>query len=391
MQELVAKKPDTVNMPGFCNERQGLIFHGENKRVLKYLNLTMAGTVKCIYMDPPYRNGEEYACYKDNATHDSWIGEMSGLLPLVWEMLADDGSIWISIDDAEMAYLKVLCDTSFGMEKYVATVVWEHRSTRENRTAFSHNHEYILVYAKNPDRFKAVRNKIEAPELVNRYKNPDNDPRGPWQSITATAQAGHAAKTQYYSIVSPKTGKEHWPPRGRCWIYSEKRMSKEIEQDNIWFGEDGNKVPRIKKFLRDSNPSVVPQTLWKAEDVGTTTAAKKQFMALFEDEQQLFDTPKPESLLQRIIEIATNQGDIVLDPYLGSGTTAAVSHKLKRRYIGIDTSEQSLKFAIKRLERVIAGEEGGISKELKWRGGGNFGVFKCIEQTVESIASCKEV
>lgn len=386
MSKLTIRGESGAKAPSLSANNQGLIFKGDNKNVLKLLNLMMAKTVKCIYMDPPYRNGETYLHYHDNDSHDYWIGEMGSLLPLAWEMLTDDGSIWISIDDSEMAYLKVLCDTHFGQSGYVATVVWEHRSTRENRTAFSHNHEYILVYAKDPEKFKKTRNKIEAPELLERYKNPDNDPRGPWQSVTATAQAGHAAKSQYYSVVSPKTGKTHWPPRGRCWIYSEQRMLSEIEQNNIWFGEDGNKVPRVKKFLKDSNPSVVPHTLWKAEDVGTTMTAKKQLMSLFKEESELFDTPKPEELLKRIIEIATNPGDIVMDPYLGSGTTAAVSHKLGRHYIGIDNSDASLDFAIRRLEKVKGGERGGVSKMLEWHGGGHYECFNCDNQAFEMIS-----
>lgn len=385
MPELANNIKTDEHKPIFSGENLGLILKGDNKKVLKLLNLTMSNSVRCIYMDPPYRNGETYAHYSDNDPHLFWMGNMGKVLPLAWEMLTGDGSIWISIDDSEMAYLKLLCDMHLGQDNYVATLVWEHRNTRENRTIFSHNHEYILVYAKDPEAFKRKRNKIEAPELIKRYKNPDKDPRGQWQSVTATAQAGHAAKSQYYPIISPKTGKVHWPPRGRCWIYSEQRMLKEIEEDNIWFGEDGNKVPRVKKFLKDSRPSVVPHTLWKAEDVGTTMTAKKQLMKLFKEEGQLFDTPKPEELLRRIIEIATNPGDIVMDPYLGSGTTAAVSHKLGRRYIGIDNSDASLDFAIRRLKKVKHGEQGGVSKSLKWFGGGDFCCYECLEDAFEEI------
>ena len=218
-----------------------------------------------------------------------------------------------------------------------------------------------------------ARNKIAAPDLLKRYQNPDNDERGPWQSITATAQAGHAVESQFYPIVSPVTGKVHEPPRGRCWVYSEERMLDEIKQGNVWFGRDGNGSPRLKKFLKDSNPSVVANTLWVADEVGTTTTAKKQLLAMFHsDDADVFDTPKPEELMQRILEIATGPGDLVLDPFLGSGTTAACAHKMGRRYIGIDCSRNSFDVACERMRRVVGGEQSGVSKKTGWRGGGDF-------------------
>lgn len=328
----------------------GILVNKDNVEVLIALEPLYSEKITCIYMDPPYRNGDNYSHYQDDQTHEQWISYMSKLLPRAWSLLSEDGSIWISIDDAELAYLTVLCDTIFGRKTHQATIVWQHRTTRENRAAFSHNHEYILVYAKNPGRFKKCRNKIAAPDLKSRYKNPDNDARGPWQSITATAQAGHAVSSQYYEIESPLTGKKNMPPKGRCWVYSKERMESEIAAGNIWFGNDGNGVPRIKKFLKDSKPEVVSNTLWLADEVGTTLTAKKKLLALFEAENEsAFDTPKPEGLLERIISISTQPGDIVLDPFLGSGTTAIVSHEMGRRFIGIDSSKDSFNFAKKRL------------------------------------------
>jgi adenine-specific DNA-methyltransferase len=354
-------------------DNNGLLLLGDNIPVVEFLNRSLHEKIRCIYMDPPYRNGEVYEHYSDAETHEQWVKSMAALLPRVWSLVSDDGSVWISIDDAEMAYLKILCDTTFGRNSFVATVVWEHRTTRENRASFSHNHEYILVYAKDPALFRKTRNKIPAPEVANRYKNPDNDPRGAWQSVTATAQAGHAVPSQYYCIESPTTGKKHYPPKGRCWIYNEERMKREIREGNIYFGADGNAVPRVKKFPTDSVPSLVPSTLWSADEVGTATAAKKQLLHLFPDATEgVFETPKPESLLARILSIATKPGDLVLDPYLGSGTTAASAHKMGRRYIGIDVSTLSFEFSCKRLDRVVAGERSGISRECAWRGGGTY-------------------
>lgn len=365
----------------------GLLVHGENIEVLSLAGSAMKGLVKCVYMDPPYRNGDDYSHYRDSKSHDQWVSYMAALLPRVWGLLSNDGSLWISIDDGEMAHLKVLCDTVFGRSAYQATVVWQHRTTRENRAAFSHNHEYVLVYAKSPAAFKRTRNKIPSPDLARRYKNPDDDPRGPWQSVTATAQAGHAVPSQFYSITSPITGRKHVPPKGRCWVYSEKRMLDEIRQGRIWFGSDGNGVPRLKKYLADASASVVSSTLWTSGEVGTTATAKKQLLKMFpEGGADVFDTPKPEQLLARILEIASNPGDIVLDPFLGSGTTAAVAQKMGRRYIGIDESPVSFAFARKRLDKVIAGEASGVSRQFKWSGGGAYAAYELSALQLRSVA-----
>ena len=354
-------------------DENGLLVLGDNIKVLSALSPCCDGAVTCIYMDPPYGNGDSYSHYDDTADHESWLEGMASLLPRVWSLLSDDGSIWISIDDAEMAYLKILCDTYFGRETFQATIVWQHRTTRENRAAFSHNHEYILVYAKNPLSFKKKRNKIPSPELAERYKNPDNDPRGPWQSITATAQAGHSVPSQFYGIRSPLTGKVSYPPKGRCWVYAENKMMEKIKEGRIWFGRDGNGTPRIKKYMPPESPSAVSNTLWTAKEVGTTSNAKKQLLKMFEnDEGDVFDTPKPEGLLERIITIATDPGELVLDPFLGSGTAAAVAHKMGRRYIGIDSSRSSFTFAKKRLDHVVNGDSSGISNEVGWKGGGGY-------------------
>ena len=353
------------------NGVSGLLLCGDNVRVLDSFGRNLDGTVACVYMDPPYRNGDDYSHYSDTLSHEQWVSSMTATLAKIWPLLSEDGSVWISIDDSEMVQLRLLCDACFGHSSYLATIVWEHRTTRENRAVFSHNHEYILVYAKNPSSFKKKRNKIPAPELAERYKNPDNDPKGPWQSITATAQAGHAVASQYYPIVSPMTGKVNMPPKGRCWVYNKERMDAEIAQGNIWFGSNGNCVPRIKKYLSDADTSVVPSTLWRANEVGTTQSAKKQLIKLLgSDVEEIFDTPKPEALLHRILSISTEPGDLVLDPFLGSGTTAAVAHKMKRRYIGIDNSNPSFCFAEQRMGKVIDGERSGVSNCCNWKGGG---------------------
>ena len=210
--------------------------------------------------------------------------------------------------------------------------------------------------------------------IDSKYKNPDNDPRGPWQSISASVQAGHAVASQFYSITSP-TGKEFNPPKGRCWSYNQERMLREIADGNIWFGLDGNNTPRIKKFLKDAKIGLTPETLWSGDNYGTTDSAKKHLLSLFPDVDQVFDTPKPEELIKQILEIGSNEGDLILDCYLGSGTTIATAHKLNRRYIGIEIGEQMTNLVVRRLNDVIAGEQGGISQVVNWQGGGEFAYY----------------
>lgn len=360
---------------GHGNGFDNMIIKGENCAVCDCLMKEFSSKVKCIYIDPPYNNGEEYAHYSDVFSHEQWLENMRAIISRLFRLLSEDGSLWISIDDNEVHYLKVLCDEIMGRSSFVTTIIWQQRTTRENRRAFSNNHEYILVYAKDPVEFKKARNLLSVDDAVlARYKNPDNDPRGPWQSVSLNVQAGHAVSSQFYSITAPG-GKVFNPPNGRCWIYNQERMQREIAENNIWFGADHNSTPRKKKFLRDAKLGLTPETLWLSSAVGTTNDAKKQLLALFPS-MIVFDTPKPESLIRRIFEIATNEGDLVLDAFLGSGTTAAVAHKMNRAYIGIDVSSESIDYALSRLDRVIAGEDSGISKDINWQGGGSFSYYE---------------
>lgn len=352
------------------------LIQGDNIPVLQQLGPIFNGQIKCIYIDPPYNNGESYHYYNDSVAHEQWISGIHNVLSLLKPLLSKDGSIWISIDDSEMAYLKVEADKVFGRNNFVGTVIWQQRKSRENRAIFSKNHEYILVYANDIKSFKKVRNLLPVNQtyINSKYKNPDNDPRGPWQSVTANVQAGHAVPSQFYTVVSP-TGVEHNPPKGRCWIYNEERMKQEIAMGNIWFGKDGNNAPRVKKFLSDAKIGLTPETIWLASDVGTSDSAKKQLMILHPNTEVVFDTPKPEELLKRIIEIASNEGDYILDCFLGSGTTVAVAHKLQRRYIGIEIGSHISELVVSRLTQIINGESSGISKSIDWKGGGDFVFF----------------
>ena len=358
------------------SDSKNILIKGNNKDILPELVGEFGGKVKCVYIDPPYNNGDSYHYYNDNISETSWLKDISYVLMYLKMLLTKDGSIWISIDESEMAYLKVAADKVLGRENFAGTIVWQQRKTRENRAVFSCNHEYILVYAKDIKKFKKSRNLLPVGEdfINSKYKNPDNDPRGPWQSISASVQAGHAVPSQFYTIVSP-AGIEFNPPKGRCWAYNEERMKKEIANGNIWFGLEGLNAPRIKKFLSTAKIGLTPQTLWAGDDFGTTDSAKKHLLSLFPHQEKVFDTPKPEELIRQILEIATNEGDLVLDSYLGSGTTLAVAHKLKRNYIGIEIGEQMTELVVNRLKSVIMGEKGGISDISNWQGGGDFAYF----------------
>lgn len=361
------------NSFGDISGEDNLILHGDNRIILDHLD-SFHGTVKCIYIDPPYNNGEVYHHYSDKDEHDVWLEQMTTTLKKLKPFLAEAGSIWISIDDKEMHYLKIAADSVFGRQNFVTTIIWQQRTTRENRSTFSNNHEYILVYCINQAEFKKTRNRTPlTQEILKRYQNPDNDPRGPWQSVSMNVQDGHAVKSQYYTIISP-SGKKHNPPNGRCWIYNEARLKDEILKNNIWFGKDGSGVPRVKKFLDANSKGLTPETLWLSESVGTNKIAKKHILKLFPDEK-IFDTPKPEELMSQIINIASNPGDFVMDCYLGSGSTIAAAHKLGRKYIGIEKGDHIVDLVVERMQQVVNGEKGGISKSIDWKGGGGFSFY----------------
>jgi adenine-specific DNA-methyltransferase len=366
-----------INKYSVGENSDNLIINGDTNVVLNLLSKNIENTVKCIYIDPPYNTGESFVHYDDNSTHEVWLEQMKVYLTQLKPLLSNDGSIWISINDKEMHYLKVLADSIFGRHNFINTIIWQQRNTRENRKIFSNNHEYILVYAADKGVFKKSRNLLPlTTDLKERYKNYDNDPRGRWQSISANVQGGHAVGSQFYEIVSP-SGKKHLPPSGRCWIYNEEKMNNEIKAGNIWFGKNSNGVPRIKKFLDNTKAGLTPETLWLSGDVCTTNSAKKHLLTLFPDDFP-FDTPKPEQLIRKIFDIATNKGDLVFDGFLGSGTTAAVAHKMDRKYICIEKEEAISMFALKRMKKVVEGEKYGISTDVNWKGVGTYNFFKIV-------------
>ena len=343
-----------------------LLIQGDNLEALKSLLPFYRGQVKCIFIDPPYNTQSAFEHYDDNLEHAQWLTLMLPRLQLLRELLREDGSIWVTIDDNEGHYLKVLMDEVFGRQNFAANVFWQKTHTRENRTDISAVHDHVLVFARNKEVWKSVRNLLPSSEAqLDRFTNPDNDPRGPWASLPAHAKAEKGRReAQFFTIHAP-SGRQFDPPPGRCWLYTEPRFHELVADSRIWFGEHGNNAPRVKKFLSEVQAGLVPSTFWMHEEVGSNGRAKSEIVELFPGTTP-FSTPKPEALLQRILHIATHPADLVLDSFLGSGTTAAVAHKMGRRWIGIEMGEHARTHCLPRLEKVIAGEGGGISRAVGW-------------------------
>lgn len=360
------------------SDTENMLIHGDNLLALKALEEEYTGKVKCIYIDPPYNTGNAFEHYDDGIEHSIWLSMIKARMEILWNLLDKEyGSIWVSIDDDEMPYLRILMDEICGRQNFIASNVWQKRYSRENREAIGDVHEYILVYAQNPNKFKSVRNKIPVSlDEMKAYKNPNNDPKGPWRPVPMTAQAGHATKDQFYEIVTP-TGVIHTPPEGRCWSLSKLTYEKLLSEGRIYFGKTGDSQPNIIRYFSEVE-GVVPWTWWSSTEVGHTDEAKKEIYSLF-GKNNAFDTPKPERLIERVLHIATNLGDLVLDAFIGTGTTCAVAHKMKRRWIGIEMGEQCYEFCETRMKTVIDGEQGGISKDVNWQGGGGYKFYELAE------------
>ena len=363
---------DTVSIHGDAAAAQdNLLIQGDNLEALKALLPFYRGQVKCIFIDPPYNTKSAFEHYDDNLEHSQWLSMMLPRLQLLRELLSEDGSIWVTIDDNEGHYLKVLMDEVFGRGNFVLDIAWHRKVSPANDAKhFSNDNDHLLVYAKAMEQLAV--NRLERTEKHNAvFKNPDNDVRGPWNSVTLTGNKTKEERPNlYFKIVGP-TGQEVWPPDGLTWRSSSQTYAEMAAQGLIYWGKDGtSQSPRIKRFSSEAKP-VIPRSLWHYEDLGHTQEAMLESKTLF-GQLSFFGTPKPERLLQRILHIATNPNDLVLDSFLGSGTTAAVAHKMGRRWIGIEMGEHAATHCLPRLQKVIDGEQGGISQAVNWQGGGGF-------------------
>ncbi|CDW92480.1 MULTISPECIES: site-specific DNA-methyltransferase [unclassified Thiomonas] len=364
----------------YGNAADNLLIQGDNLLALKALIPFYAGRVKCIFIDPPYNTQSAFEHYDDKLEHSQWLSMMYPRLVLLRELLAEDGSIWVTIDDNEAHYLKVLMDEVFGRNNFVSNVIWQKRfSPNSTAVHLSDSHDHVLSYAKAKQSWN--RNLLRrTAKADSTYKNPDNDPRGVWTSSDLSARNFYSLGT--YSVTS-RTGRViSGPPPGRYWTIAKEKFL-ELDADNrIWWGSSGNNQPRLKRFLSDVRSGVVPQTIWLHEEVGHTQEAKKEVLAF--DSENVFGTPKPERLIERMLDIATNPGDLILDSFLGSGTTAAVAQKMGRRWIGIEMGEHARTHCIPRLQKVIDGEQGGISEAVGWKGGGGFRFYTLGETAFDA-------
>ena len=364
---------ETGTLPNGKSWNGNMLIHGDNLLALKALEQNYTGAVKCIYIDPPYNTGNAFEHYDDGLEHSIWLSLMRERLIILRNLLTEDGSIWISIDADECHYLKVLCDEIFGRPNFIDEVIWQRSYAPINlKKTLSRCHDAILVYAKNKtDRFELNR-LPRSVDANNRYRNLDNDPRGVWKS--SDLSVGPAVQENIYPITTP-TGRVCYPPEGYSWRLSQSRFQEYLNDNRIWFGPTGNNVPSIKRFLTEVKDGIVAQTLWTYQEVGHNQDAKKEIKAFgFES---VFDTPKPERLIERVLTLGSNLGDLVLDSFLGSGTTAAVAQKMERRYIGVELGQHAYTHCVPRLKMVTDGtDQGGISKAQNWKGGNGFKFYE---------------
>lgn len=346
-----------------------IMIKGNNLFGLTSLRKIYNGQIKLIYIDPPYNTGNDSFNYNDSFNHSSWLTFMKTRLELANDLLKPDGSIWVNIDDDECHYLKVLMDEIFGRENFVANVIWEKKYTTANdATYFSDNHDHILIYAKKKVNFKLNKLKRTA-KMDEAYSNPDNHPNGPWKSTPLHAKSG-SEKSRSFSFTFQNN--ITWtPPPGTFPRFSIEKLEEMDRHNEVWFGKDGKSIPSKKTFLSSIGDfSLTPKTIFTYKEVGHNHEAKNELKTILKD--NLFSTPKPERLMERIIHLGSNENDIVLDFFLGSGTTAAVALKMKRRFIGIEQMDYISTVTIPRLRAVLEGDPNGISFEHNWKGGGSF-------------------
>jgi adenine-specific DNA-methyltransferase len=364
-----------------------VLIHGDNLLALKSLEADYAGKVKCVFIDPPYNTGSAFTQYEDGMEHSIWLGLMRDRLEIIRRLLTDDGSLWVTLDDNEAHYFKVMCDEIFGRPNFVTSVVWQKKyAPKSDSKLLSSSHDFILVYAKNIEIIQL--NRLAKTETQTaRYTNRDNDPRGPWK-------AGDVLRNEVrdYAVFPVKlpSGREVWPSDGTSWRYTKEKFEELIKDNRIWFGINGDARPAIKRFISDVSDTIPATTWWEYKDVGHNDEAKKESKELYGPD--VFATPKPERLLERIVSIASNVGDIVLDSFAGSGTTGAVAHKMGRRWIMVELGDHCATHIMPRLRKVIDGtDQGGISKAIDWKGGGGFRYYLLAPSLLERDKWGREV
>ena len=360
-----------------------VLIEGDNLLALKALEQEYAGKVKCVYIDPPYNTGAAFTHYDDGLEHSIWLSLIFDRLKLLRDLLRDDGSIWINIDENEGHYLKVICDEIFGRENFVRHVTWQKKySVSNNFKGIASICDIILVYQKSNNFRNNLLPRSEA--AAARYSNPDNDQRGPWKAVDYLNQATMEKRPNLvYDIENPNTGAVI-KNQVKAWKYDKNTHLEHVNEGRLWWGLQGqNTVPALKLFLSEVRDGMTPHNWWPLSEVGHTDETKKESIALF-GRDNVFDTPKPERLLERIIRLASGPGDIVLDSFAGSGTTGAVAHKMARRWIMVEVGEHCDTHVAPRLQKVVDNNDaGGITETAEWRGGGGFHYFRIAPSLLE--------
>jgi adenine-specific DNA-methyltransferase len=378
--------------------RDNLIIHGDNLKALKALLPMYGGKVKCIYIDPPYNTGNENWVYNDNVNspmmqdwlgkvvdredltrHDKWLCMMMPRLKLLRELLTEDGAIFVSIDDNEVHHLRDLMDEVFGEDNFLATVIWEKvYSPKSSAKFFSENHDYVVAYARRKEDF-VLGLLPRTKEADARYENPDNDPRGPWKPGDLSARNPYSKGT--YAITCPGGRVIKGPPPGRYWVVSEEKLWALDADNRIWWGEDRNQVPAIKRFLSEVKRGLVPETIWTYKEVGHTQDAKRELLAVFGEDFEAFTTTKPTRLIKRILRLCTDSDSVVLDSFAGTGSTAHAVLDLNkedagsRQFVLVECEDYADKITAERMRRVIKGVPAAKDETLKTGFGGSFSYF----------------
>jgi adenine-specific DNA-methyltransferase len=339
------------------------------------------GKVRLVYIDPPFNTGQTFQQYEDNVEHSVWLTMLRDRLEQVQRLLSPHGSVWLHCDDSEQHRARCVLDEVFGADAFLATVLWQKRYSRDSRPAIGQVHDFIHVYSPAGADWKFHRNRLPRGE-DKQYRNPNNDPGGPWRVLPMTAQGYRP--NQMYEITTP-TGVVHTPPKGRCWSVVRETYEKLLAEGKIYFGQSGDAQPGVIRYLSEAD-GLVPWTWWTAEEVGHNDEAKKEMLRLFREEEA-FDTPKPERLIERVVQIGSNPGELVLDCFAGSGTTAAVAHKMGRHWVTVELMEDTVdSFVRPRLRKVVDGEDpGGITEAVSWNGGGGFSEARVAPSMFENV------
>jgi adenine-specific DNA-methyltransferase len=364
------------------------LISGDNLLALKALEHEFSGSVKCVFIDPPYNTGVAFEQYDDGVEHSIWLGLMRDRLQLLWQLLKPDGSLWATLDDNEAHYFKVLGDEVFGRANFIADISWQKRDGPPNDRKIGSIHDHLLVWGKGKTASSKKTLAEEAFNLMPRTEKADAqyrsfpepggpDPRGPFRKIdtTANGKGGRFVESLNYGIVNPFTKETVYPRAGTCWRHSKEEMERLQREGRLYWGVKGTATtPMRKLFKDDAKPGMTAPSIWS--DVGFNQHAAAELEDLF-GQKAAFETPKPERLLERIIHVASNPGDWVLDSFAGSGTTGAVAHKMSRKWIMVELGSQCDTLIVPRLHKVIDGEDlGGATEAAHWKGGGGFRYFR---------------